>query len=203
MNGALLLSLLLSAAPVLSDESPQAAAPIHVEVVTSHGNITLELYPDKAPATVENFLGYVRSGHYEDTIFHRVVRDFVVQGGSCTSDLTRKRTRAAIEPENSGLRNQRGTIAMARRPRSGNSTSDFFINVTDNRFLDRDRALDGIGYTVFGRVTDGMDVVDRISRVRTRVRSVEFPHVPVRSVTIRSTRVVQPRWKRPPQIAGP
>jgi len=136
---------------------------------TSMGNITLELYPEKAPATVENFLKYVDDGFYKDTIFHRVINTFMIQGGGFDCNLSKRSTRAAIKNEAAnGLRNERGTIAMARTMVPDSATSQFFINTGNNHNLDfKNPSQRGIGYCVFGRVTDGMAVVDKIRAVAT------------------------------------
>ena len=140
-----------------------------VKLHTNHGVITLELDPDKAPITVENFLGYVTSGHYDNTVFHRVIDNFMIQGGGFEPGMKEKSTRASIRNEaDNGLKNARGTIAMARTNDPHSATAQFFINVTDNAFLDF-RAPDpqGWGYCVFGHVSDGLDVVDKIRKVAT------------------------------------
>lgn len=140
-----------------------------VVMKTSMGDITLELYPEKAPATVENFLKYVDDGFYEGTIFHRVINTFMIQGGGFDQNLNKKATRAPIKNEAANkLKNKRGTIAMARTMIPDSATSQFFINTSDNFNLDfRDSSRMGIGYCVFGAVTDGMDVVDKIKAVAT------------------------------------
>ncbi|MDR2689016.1 MAG: peptidyl-prolyl cis-trans isomerase [Azoarcus sp.] len=140
-----------------------------VKLHTSHGVITLELDADKAPVTVENFLAYVTAGHYDNTIFHRVIKDFMIQGGGFEPGMKQKATQEAIRNEaDNGLKNTRGTIAMARTSEPHSATAQFFINVTDNKALDF-RAPDpqGWGYCVFGHVTDGLDVVDKIRQVTT------------------------------------
>lgn len=137
-----------------------------VELETNYGNIVLELYPNKSPITVENFLTYVKEGHYDGTIFHRVISGFMIQGGGYTKDGEEKSTHAPIKLEsNNGLKNNKGTIAMARTMVADSATSQFFINVADNDFLNygsRDE-----GYAVFGKVIEGMDVVDKIAEVST------------------------------------
>ncbi len=140
-----------------------------VIIKTNQGNITAELYSDKAPKTVENFLSYVNSGFYKNTIFHRVIDGFMVQGGGFTVDFKQKPTEAPIDIESdNGLKNQRGTLAMARTSDPNSATSQFFINTADNSFLDyKSPTPSGWGYAVFGKVTDGMDVVDKISKVKT------------------------------------
>src|SRR4051812_11310453 len=135
---------------------------------TSMGDITLELDEEKAPVTVANFLAYVDKGHYNNTIFHRVISNFMIQGGGFTRDMKQKETRAPIKNESAnGLENKAGTIAMARTPDPDSASAQFFINVKDNDFLDRKNAQDGHGYCVFGKVVAGMDVVDQIKAVKT------------------------------------
>lgn len=138
-------------------------------IETDRGTIRIALDRDEAPATVENFLTYAREGFYDDTIFHRVIPDFMIQGGGMTEDLERKETRDPIVNESdNGLSNARGTLAMARTNDPDSATSQFFINLTDNGRLDGQEGRPG--YTVFGRVTDGMDVVDRIAAAETTRR---------------------------------
>jgi cyclophilin family peptidyl-prolyl cis-trans isomerase len=136
---------------------------------TSMGTITLELDEGKAPETVENFVGYAKDGHYDGTIFHRVIDGFMIQGGGFTKSMDQKPTRAPIRNEAmNGLKNLRGTIAMARTNVVDSATSQFFINLVDNGFLDFSMPTpQGFGYAVFGRVTDGMQVVDAIAKVKT------------------------------------
>ncbi len=143
-----------------------------VTLKTSMGDITLELYPDKAPATVANFLQYVDEGFYAGTIFHRVINNFMIQGGGFDGKLAKKSMRAAIKNEAShGLKNTRGTIAMARTMVPDSATSQFFINTVDNTDLDfKNPSPMGIGYCVFGRVVKGLDVVDKIQAVPTGIR---------------------------------
>ncbi|MCX7894735.1 MAG: peptidylprolyl isomerase [Thermoanaerobaculum sp.] len=140
-----------------------------VKLETNLGIIVVELYPDKAPQTVANFLQYVRSGFYNGTVFHRVVPDFVVQGGGFDTQLRKKPTNPPIPNEaGNGLSNRRGTVAMARTAEVDSATSQFFINLKDNTFLDhRDRTPRGFGYCVFGRVVEGMEVVDAIAALPT------------------------------------
>ena len=140
-----------------------------VNLHTNHGVITLELDADKAPVTVENFLAYVSAGHYDNTIFHRVIDGFMIQGGGFTPDMKQKATNKEIQNEaNNGLKNLRGTIAMARTQAPHSASAQFFINVADNDFLNhRSPDLQGWGYCVFGKVSAGMDVVDAIRQVKT------------------------------------
>jgi len=138
-------------------------------IKTSMGNITLELYPEKAPVTVENFLKYIDDGFYKETIFHRVINTFMIQGGGFDCNMSKKATRAPIKNEAAnGLKNERGTIAMARTMIPDSATAQFFINTGDNHSLNfKDPSQRGIGYCVFGRVIEGMDVVDKIRVVAT------------------------------------
>ena len=137
-----------------------------VKLATSLGDIVVELDREKAPKTVDNFLQYVKAGHYDGTVFHRVIENFMIQGGGMKPDLSEKPTRAPIPLESrSGLSNVRGTIAMARTMVPDSETAQFFINVKDNPFLDQPNARDGHGYAVFGKVVAGMDVVDKIKSV--------------------------------------
>jgi cyclophilin family peptidyl-prolyl cis-trans isomerase len=162
-----------------------------VEMRTSMGTIVLELQPENAPETVKNFLQYARDGFYNGTIFHRVIGDFMIQGGGFTADLTQKKTRDPVKHEGgNGLRNQVGTIAMARTRDPHSATSQFFINVVDNQMLDfRGPNADEVGYTVFGRVTKGLDVVNKIRNVDTMARP---PHqnVPRETITIERVTVI-------------
>ena len=136
---------------------------------TNFGDITLELFEDKAPKTVENFLSYVKDGFYDNTIFHRVIAGFMIQGGGFTADMDQKDTKATIENEaNNGVANETGTIAMARTNDPHSATAQFFINVNDNDFLNHtSESVNGWGYCAFGKVTEGMDVVDKIKSVKT------------------------------------
>ncbi len=158
------------------------AAPF-VDVQTNHGTITIELLPEEAPVTVANFLNYADIGFYDNTLFHRVVNDFVIQGGGLGTDSIIKDTLPAIELEsNNGLSNQRGTIAMARTSAPDSASSQFFINSIDNDFLDYQNS-NNPGYAVFGFVIEGLDVVDTINEVKTDVGNV--PQEPVIIETIR------------------
>ena len=160
-----------------------AAAP-RVTLNTNLGAIVLELDPVRAPLTVQNFLQYVRDGHYHGTVFHRVIPGFMIQGGGFTPDMQQKPTRPPIALEDrSGLSNLRGTVAMARTQAPNSATAQFFINVVDNPMLDQPRSPDGHGYAVFGRVVSGLDVVDRIRAVPTGRRG-GHGNVPLQPVTI-------------------
>jgi len=155
-----------------------------VVMETSLGNITIELFQDKAPISVENFLAYVNNSYYNGTVFHRVIEKFMIQGGGMTADLRPKTTRTAIKNEaGNGLSNGRGTLAMARTNVIDSATSQFFINTVNNsRSLDhKGNDPQGYGYAVFGKVTDGMNIVDKIAAVQTRAQSGhnDVPVVPV------------------------
>ena len=182
----LLATLLLAVSFTAQAQNP------HVEMRTSMGVITLELYPQNAPETVKNFLQYVKDGFYNGTIFHRVISDFMIQGGGFTADLAQKKTRDPVKHEGgNGLRNQVGSIAMARTADPHSGTSQFFINVVDNQMLDfRGPGPQEIGYTVFGRVISGLDVVNKIRNVQTAVKG---PHqnVPVQTLLIERATVVE------------
>ena len=161
-----------------------------VLIKTSKGSITLELDAQAAPKTVENFLSYVRSGHYNGTIFHRVIPNFMIQGGGFTPDMSQKKTLAPIVNESSnGLSNKKYTIAMARTNVADSATSQFFINATDNDFLDKANSRDGVGYCVFGKVTAGTDVVEEIRVVKTSNKN-GHGDVPVDAVLIESAEIV-------------
>ncbi|WP_230182619.1 peptidylprolyl isomerase [Aquabacterium sp. CECT 9606] len=156
-----------------------------VKLSTSEGDIVVQLDAAKAPKTVENFVQYVKSGHYNGTVFHRVIKTFMIQGGGMTPDLKEKPTRAPIPLESrNGLSNVRGTLAMARTSIPDSATAQFFINVKDNNFLDAAQSPDGNGYAVFGKVVQGMDVVDKIRMVETGQKG---PHgdVPVKPIVIK------------------
>lgn len=164
---------------------------MQVRLNTSMGAITLELDKDKAPKTVENFIAYVESGHYNDTIFHRVIEDFVIQGGGLDSKMQEKPTRPPIRNEaNNRLSNLLGTVAMARTPEPHSASAQFFINTNDNAFLDFSRETDdGWGYCVFGKVIDGMDVVENIELVSTTSRD-GFQDVPEAVILIESVDIL-------------
>jgi cyclophilin family peptidyl-prolyl cis-trans isomerase len=161
-----------------------------VRLTTSIGEITLELFQDRAPVSVANFLQYVADGHYEGTIFHRVKQDFMIQGGGFTPEMVEKPTRAPILNEaTNGLRNTRGTLAMARRQPLRSATSQFYINVADNAMLDhRGYSPADFGYAVFGRVLAGMDVVDKIAATPTATKG-EHDDMPVTPVVIQKMTV--------------
>jgi cyclophilin family peptidyl-prolyl cis-trans isomerase len=172
-------------------DAPAPGNPV-VVVSTSLGDITLELFKDRAPVSVENFLQYVTDGFYPDTVFHRVKKGFMIQGGGYTASLAEKPTRPPIQNEaTNGLRNARGTLGMARRAALRSATSQFYINLVDNRMLDHTGYTpDEFGYAVFGRVLSGMDVVDRIAAVPTKT-TADMEDVPVDPVIIKSVRVAK------------
>jgi peptidyl-prolyl cis-trans isomerase B (cyclophilin B) len=178
---------------LIAASSCVAAQPL-VEIKTTLGIITVELYADKAPRTVANFLEYAREGFYDGTVFHRVIPDFMVQGGGFTADFAQKKTRGPVKSEaDNGLKNTVGTLAMARTSDPHSATAQFFINVADNDFLNfRAPTQQGYGYTVFGKVVKGMEVVNRMARVATGDRP---PHqnVPLKTVAIERARVIEPK----------
>ena len=194
LTGTFVVSLLLTAAVALAaDPAPSAAAPAAKEgskmtadknptvvITTSMGTIEAELYADKAPESVKNFIAYAESGHYNDTVFHRVIKGFMIQGGGMTADMNQKPTKPPIKNEaDNGLKNTNGTLAMARTSVVDSATSQFFINVKDNGFLD-----EGDGYAVFGHVVSGMDVVKKIEAVATTTKG-PYENVPATPVTIK------------------
>jgi cyclophilin family peptidyl-prolyl cis-trans isomerase len=187
LRTAVLIFLLTGSQAVLA-QNPR------VEFKTSMGDFTLELYPDKAPKTVANFLQYANAGFYKGTVFHRVIDGFMIQGGGFDRDMKQKATRDPIENEagmasKAGLRNELGTIAMARTSIPNSATAQFFINVKDNGFLDyREPSPQGIGYAVFGRVVQGMDVVMNIAKVPT-ANAAGMQNVPQKPVLIESVTV--------------
>ena len=158
---------------------------------TSKGDITLELYPAKAPITVKNFLTYVNDKFYDGTIFHRVIPGFMIQGGGLTADMSEKANRPTIKNEaGNGLKNDRGTIAMARLPEPDTASSQFFINLVNNNLNHKDDSVEGFGYCVFGKVISGMNVVDAIAQVPTGNKR-GHANVPIEPVTVLSATVVK------------
>ncbi len=180
-----LCAALVFSAPALADNP-------RVELKTSRGPIVIELYPDKAPRTVDNFLQYVKSGFYNGTVFHRVIDGFMIQGGGMDTDLKEKRTRAPIMNEAiSGLKNERGTVAMARTSDPNSATAQFFINLKDNDFLNfKSPTPQGWGYAVFGKVVQGMDVVGNIAKTPTGTVG-DFENVPKSRIVIESATLVK------------
>lgn len=192
----ILMRTLIAAA--LSLSALFAAPNPKVRLNTSMGAIVLELEPEAAPKTVENFLKYVKKGQYKGTIFHRVIPGFMIQGGGYVDYLGKKRTDPSIQNEAdralaAGLRNRRGTVAMARTPDPHSAAAEFFINVVDNPALDfRSKANDKTwGYCVFGKVVQGMDVVDRIKDVKTSNKRSDFLNLPVKPVVITEATQIQ------------
>jgi peptidyl-prolyl cis-trans isomerase B (cyclophilin B) len=171
------LSVLAAVTPVAAAENPK------VILETTKGQFTIELYPGKAPETVKNFLAYVDAGFYNGTIFHRVIPNFMIQGGGFASDMQQKPTRPPIKIEaDNGLKNERGTLAMARTQDPNSATAQFFINSVDNAFLNfTAKTVQGWGYAVFGKVVQGIEVVDEISKVKTGAKGMhrDVPAEPV------------------------
>ncbi len=183
--GVLTLVLLGLAATQVEAKNPM------VIIETNQGNIKVELFADKAPVSVKNFLSYVDDKFYDNTIFHRVISNFMIQGGGFEPGMKQKKTKDPITNEaGNGISNERGTLAMARTSDPNSATAQFFINVKNNDFLDRAKAQDGVGYAVFGRVVEGMDVVDKIKSVETGFKN-RFQDVPVEDVVIKSIRRVE------------
>ena len=178
LAGLALLTLTLAGAAL--------AANPKVNMQTNKGLIVIELYPDQAPQSVANFLAYVDAGFYDGTIFHRVIPDFMIQGGGFTADLEKKATRDPIPNEaDNGLKNERGTLAMARTNDPNSATAQFFINHKDNAFLDHSgKNPRGWGYAVFGRVTDGISVVDAIATTPTGAKGMFPKDVPLETIVI-------------------
>ena len=161
-----------------------------IKLTTNHGSITLDLDAEKAPKTVANFTAYVESGHYDNTIFHRVIDGFMIQGGGFAPGMEQKPTQAQIENEaKNGLKNVLGTVAMARTSDPHSASAQFFINLSDNDFLDNGKCQDGWGYCVFGHVVEGMDVVNKIRSVKTH-NSGFHQNVPAEDVVIERAEVV-------------
>ena len=182
-------TLITIGAMVISGAKDVAAENYKVQLDTSKGKIILELYPDKAPDTVKNFLNYVDAKFYDGTIFHRVISNFMIQGGGFTDDMKQKSTQTPIKNEaDTGVKNDRGTIAMARTNDPHSATAQFFINTVDNDFLNhKSKTPQGWGYAAFGKVIEGMDTVDSISAVKTATRGM-YEDVPVEPVVIISAR---------------
>ena len=188
-------SLLLAAGLALGAAQVEAANP-QVDLDTSAGKIRIELYPDAAPKTVENFLTYVKAKHYDGTQFHRVIPGFMVQGGGFTTEFQQKLTRGPVQNEaeqssKAGLLNAPGTLAMARTGDPHSATAQFFINVADNKFLNfREPTPQGYGYTVFGKVIGGMDAVEKIAKAPTSAGGPFPKDVPTERVFIKSATIV-------------
>ena len=185
MRYSLIMGMITFAMVSTANGAEENPANPQVLLETSKGKIVIALFPDKAPITVTNFLDYVTSGFYDGTIFHRVILDFMIQGGGFTERMEQKKTKGPIKNEaDNGLRNRRGTIAMARLPNPHSATSQFFINTVNNDSLDnKGRSPERFGYAVFGKVIEGMEVVDAISKVRTGIRK-RMADVPLEPVLI-------------------
>jgi cyclophilin family peptidyl-prolyl cis-trans isomerase len=181
-----LLATFVSALLLLATAGPALADNPKVQMETTEGTITIELYPDKAPKSVENFLAYVDEGYYDGTVFHRVIDGFMIQGGGFTGELQKKPSKDAIENEaDNGLKNERGAISMARTGDPHSATSQFFINHKDNDFLNHSgKNPRGWGYAVFGKVTDGMEVVDKIATTPTGGKGPFPKDVPQSTIVI-------------------
>jgi peptidyl-prolyl cis-trans isomerase A (cyclophilin A)/peptidyl-prolyl cis-trans isomerase B (cyclophilin B) len=172
------------------------AADPQVDIKTNIGTIRLELYPEKAPKTVENFLKYAKDGHYNGTVFHRVIDGFMIQGGGFDKSYNQKPTRDPVQNEaKNGLKNEVGTVAMARTNAPHSASAQFFINVNNNEFLNAERAQDGWGYAVFGKVVSGMDVVTKIAKTPTGSGGPFRSDVPKQPVVIESVTVVDAKKK--------
>ena len=163
-----------------------------VVLKTNHGDIKIELDAENAPATVANFLQYVRDGHYDNTVFHRVIDGFMIQGGGMEPGMRQKPTRGPVANEaTNGLKNKKYTLAMARTSDPHSASAQFFINVGDNKFLNyRESTVQGYGYTVFGKVVEGMDVVNKIAKAPTAAGGPFSTDVPVEKILIKSAKVV-------------
>ena len=183
---ALIFCLFLSTSAVLAGDNPK------VLMETSMGDVTLELNTQAAPETVKNFLGYINDGSYDGTIFHRVMKAFMNQGGGFTADFKKKPTKPPITNEaDNGLKNDKGTIAMARTNQPHSATNQFFINTADNDFLNHTRkTMRGWGYTVFGKVTQGMDVMRKIEQSQTHTNDIGMQNVPVKAIVIKKMSVI-------------
>jgi peptidyl-prolyl cis-trans isomerase B (cyclophilin B) len=193
-----IFTLLLAANGYVLADNPK------VRMETTKGTVLIELYTDKAPGTVENFLRYVNAGKYDGTIFHRVIKDFMNQGGGFTPDFKKVETFAPIKNEaDNGVKNTRGTIAMARTGEPHSATNQFFINTADNAFLDHTgKTMRGWGYCVFGTVVDGMDVMDRIAKVQTGSGGPFNQDVPQEEILIQKISVIEtaPRPQPPSML---
>lgn len=191
-----LFNQFLAASSIVLALSGSLQAATSVEFQTSQGNFTVELYPEKAPKTVANFMQYVKDGFYDNTIFHRVINRFMIQGGGFERDLSEKNTRAPIVNEsNNGLLNEFGTIAMARTADPDSATAQFFVNLGDNQFLNYTSPdPEAIGYCVFGKVTSGLDVVQKIGLSATGNMG-RHSDVPVKPITIKSAKLISAEVK--------
>jgi peptidyl-prolyl cis-trans isomerase B (cyclophilin B) len=158
---------------------------------TSEGDIKIELFEKEAPISSQNFMAYAKAGFYDGTVFHRVIDGFMIQGGGFTADMKQKKTNSPIKNESSnGLKNSKYTLAMARTSVPDSATSQFFINTTDNGFLDKSQAQDGVGYAVFAHVVEGQSIVDKIGKAKTGT-SAGMRDVPVKAITIDSVEIIE------------
>lgn len=192
--GCIVMALLVTAGIACAADAAKPVKPAKNPVVvmeTSMGIVKMELFEAEAPISVKNFLEYTNSGFYNNTTFHRVIANFMIQGGGYSADSKKKSAKAPIKNEaGNGLKNQRGTLAMARTGVVDSATAEFFINVVNNDFLNqRDKTQQGFGYAVFGKVVEGMDVVDKIAAVKTITRG--FPDVPEKQVVIKSIKILK------------
>ena len=181
------IALFIISSSVLATDNPK------VLMQTCMGDLTLELYPEKAPITVKNFLSYIKDGSYENTIFHRVIPRFMNQGGGFTADFKKKATNNPIQNEaDNGLKNDTGTIAMARTSDPHSATNQFFINTSNNTSLNhKSKTLRGWGYAVFGKVVDGMDVIKKIEQVKTQTIPMGMQNVPIETILIKKISVIE------------
>lgn len=187
MKGAIVIMLILGIAMAAGGSAAEKGNPVIV-IKTNKGVIEVELFKDKAPISVDNFIQYVKSKHYDGTVFHRVIPNFMIQGGGFDANLNQKATRDSIKNEaENGLKNLRGTLAMARTSVVDSATSQFFINLKDNSFLDH--GTRDFGYAIFGKVTKGMEVVDAIAKVRTGAKGPFGQDCPVENVVIESIKI--------------
>jgi len=188
----IIMSAFVLSITLLLSTSVFAAQTIKIKMVTNKGDIILELYPDKAPVTVKNFVNYADNNFYNKTIFHRVIDGFMIQGGGYTNAQDRKKALSKIKNEaDNGLKNDRGTIAMARTQDPHSATAQFFINLKNNDFLNHTRkSINGWGYTVFGKVIEGMDVVDKIAKVKT-TKTAGQQNIPVDPIYIEDVDVIK------------
>lgn len=188
----LLVFALLSTVVATTAAEPTGKAAPRITFETSHGNFTIELFPVEAPLSSANFLQYAKDGHFDGTIFHRVIPGFVIQGGGFDESMNRKATREPISNEaDNGLKNLRGTLSMARTQDPNSASSQFFVNLVDNDFLDHSsKTPRGWGYAVFGQVTDGMDTIDKIAASETG-RVGGMSDVPLQPIVVRQARVVE------------
>lgn len=191
ISALLMLSFLSSNSWAQDDTSQDKKGKTVIEFKTNVGDFKVELFTKEAPISSENFLQYAKDGFYEGTIFHRVIDGFMIQGGGFDKNLKQKKTRAAIKNEaGNGLKNDKYTLAMARTSVPDSATSQFFINTTDNGFLNREESQDGVGYAVFGRVIEGQDVIDKIGKVATGTQG-GMRDVPREAVVIEAVQVQQ------------